>query len=120
MILEPLPWSQQLADFMGSVLGSENEAAELERQAESGRVQCWMVDRSGILLTRLECIGDARELVLVAAKGDAGPNTWDALRWLARRVGAASMRAHSSRKGMGRYLGRQGFQVAETVYRAYI
>lgn len=108
-------WSEEAARGLAEAMGMD--AAEIEADVRAGRAELWRIDDHGWVVTRMECSTSGRELVLVAGQGRGLHQVVSDAQRIARAAGAASIRIHSARRGMGRMLARLGFEAVETVYR---
>lgn len=120
-MIEPrkIPWNRTAAEALAPALGLD--VHEIRRQVEEGVAELFIIPAHGYLVTRIEqAEGQPPELVLVAGAGHGLDAVVEAFREIARRNGIGSLRAHCRRPGMARMLGRHGFYVLETVYRAEI
>lgn len=115
-----LPRTERVDSELRKAIPDENEYIEIAREIDAGTCELWRVGKEGLLLTRVESRGKSRELVLVAAVGTCPAGFMASLLSYAKSVGTASVRVHSSRPGMVKYLARHSFDVAETVYRRYL
>lgn len=111
-------WNPHAAYVLRGALG--DALADVAAEVDEGRAELWRYPPATYLVTRIECSPKGRELVLVALAGEAGHTI--GRQWLAIAAGAAcqSVRVHSRRPGMGRYLAPLGFQPVETVYQARV
>jgi len=83
---------------------------EIGCQVEQGESECWRVLGRGYIVSRLEVTEQGKELVIVAAQGRNGLPVLDAFERIGKANGAESVRIHSERPGMGRYLKSKGYK----------
>ncbi len=98
------------------------EIADIKEQVKSGESELWRVTIAGnkivvgYVVTRLEVRPGSAILVIVAGAGECGRAVMRIFCNLADEHGW-SMRVHSVRRGMGRYLDLYGFTTMETIYK---
>lgn len=95
-------WNFRAALGLRRALGADLDAVALE--VMRGESQLWKVHGCGYLVTRVECYDSHRVLVLVAGEGCRGREVIEHMQHVAKESGCTSMRLHSQRQGMGRYL----------------
>lgn len=119
--MQPAAWNDEAAAILAPALGEA--AAEIAAEVQAGTCELWQYPPATWLVTRLEGSGGRPvELVLVALAGKGGHAIGRQWIDIARRIGCQSVRCHSRRPGMARYIAPLGFRVAErrpdeTVYR---
>lgn len=114
MIVHQRTWNTSTADGLARALGAD--APAIGRQVLDGNAQVFEFEGCGLVVTRIEQTASGPELVIVAGEGEGGNLVVPVLLDAARVNGCQSVRAHSSRPGMGRYLARFGFHEQERVY----
>ena len=105
-----VPWSQRVAKGIARAGGADLNI--IGQEVIDNVSEAWEIDGCGFVITRLEQTDFGPELVLVAGEGRGGMQVVPALQRVASRVGA-TMRIHSERNGMGRYLRPLGFELRE-------
>ncbi len=111
-------WSNAAENILYSA--AFGEIADIKDQVISGESELWHVSKAktfgGYVVTRVEKRPDSTTLVIVAGAGQYGRDAMSLFCAIADK-NAWSMRVHSTRRGMGRYLTHFGFQSAETIYK---
>lgn len=106
-----LQWGAELAAGIEATVG--DDGAAIARDVQTGAAAGWRInDGAAYLVTRMECIADRVEFVVVAAQGrgllEIAPILYDA----ARQAGCARVRWHTQRPALARLIGR-AFDVRE-------
>lgn len=114
MIVKRRFWDTDTADSLAAALGVN--APIVGREVLDGVAEVFEFEGCGHVVTRIEQTVFGPELVIVAGQGAHGDKVLPVLLDAARGNGCVSVRAHSSRPGMGRYLARYGFTEKERVY----
>lgn len=111
-------WNPLAARVLEGALGED--AGEIAQEIDEGRAELWHYPPATFLVTRIEISPKGRELVLVASAGEAGQAIGRQWLAIAKSADCQSVRVHSSRPGMGRYLLPLGFEPVETIYQAKV
>lgn len=111
---EKVVWTKQAAAILAPALGDALPMVEAEVKA--GDCELWRYPDDSFTVTRLEVTAVGRELVLVAGAGRCYKEKVAGWVRLAKAKGW-TVRVHSNRIGVGRWLKGLGFQPVETVYR---
>ena len=114
-IKEKVAWSDDAAKALSRALAGDLQ--EIKKQVDDGHCELWRYSDGGYCVTRVEVsvLGE-HELVIVASGVKRGAEKLAEWLEFANRRGW-SMRIHSDRLGMKKFLEKKGFRVTETVYR---
>jgi hypothetical protein len=117
MVWQKVAWCGDVERCLCEAIGGDGEI--IREQVDSGIAALWKIKNHGYFVTRLEIVGEKKELVMVAWQGK---NTEPLVKYLidvCKKECIESIRFHSalSEKLVARFVRRWGFYRAETVYR---
>ena len=111
---EKIAWNSEADNALLSALG--NDLCQIKKEVAEGSCELWRYDDGGYCVTRLEVTQSGKELVIVGSGVKNGAQKLREWVKLANSNGW-TVRIHSKRLGMAKFLERQGFGKLETVYR---
>jgi len=122
------PWSEMARAALGPAMAGDPlcDVGWLQDEVQAGRIMLVEIRcgdlKAGYVALRFELYGDLREAVMVAAgsilRGTPLSNeVIPRIAEFARELGAQSIRSHTSRRGVGLALQRNGWAEVERVYR---
>lgn len=117
MMIVKVPWTAEAEQALQPAL--LEDTAEIASQVKRGICELWRVDApgEGYVVTRLESYEAAQpQLCIVGGAGSGYVQTLPGFKEIARRNGAESVRVHTHRKGVCRWLENLGFTESERVY----
>ncbi len=124
--LSHVPWGPEVAADLEHVQAEDAGVSWYAQEVEARRLLLLSVtrdgERIGTVAYRIEAMDWGSEMVIVAGAGfdsraDLTEVVFPALEAVAANAGMASLRFHTSRKGLELKAARQGWYFAEAVYR---
>ena len=113
---QAVAWSALAEQGLGDTLDSDRD--EIKHDVDTGAATLWRINNGeSWTVTRVERdFQDHKELVLVCGCGSKMLACIEDLKKQCKITGIRTMRLHSSRPGMGRFLTPVGFSYLESVY----
>lgn len=108
--LIPIEWGQGMEEIL-SPAASPDDLAALRSEVVGGFASLWCVAGKGFCITRFETSDSGTELVLVAGVGRDYKEVVRGFQHFAK-TNNYTLRAHTTRKGIGRFLLSLGFSLA--------
>lgn len=103
---------------------ADGDGPILHALIEGGEAEAWSVNDGALnLITRIETRPDRRELVVCCAKGEALDELIPVIESAAAKAECDTIRWHTKRKGLARYVDRyssEPVEYVETVYRVEV
>ena len=103
-------WSDEAAAVLKPAMCGDDEI--IIEQVTSGIAELFKIPGYGFIITRIE----GSELVLMCAAGRGGIDVMAAIDQMAAANGLKTVRLHSRRRGMERYIKKAGYKLMEKVF----
>ncbi|WP_411991374.1 hypothetical protein [Agarivorans sp. DSG3-1] len=108
--LTPAVWDGGFHQVIEPALGSDYAA--IRESVISKQSQCWWYGEVAVI-TRVEVLPAGKQLVVVSLAGIDAGQCMEALHNAAKATECESIRVHSNRQGMLRFLNKSGFAFKE-------